>query len=68
MQTVTFVMDGQWGPTVQHRELCMTGSLCCTKDIVNQLYFSFKNFSKNKKEPELKNTITEMKKKEITVD
>ena len=22
MQTIIFGMDGQWGPTVQHRELC----------------------------------------------
>ena len=33
MQTVTFGMDGQCGPTVQNRELCMTGSLCCTTEI-----------------------------------
>ena len=33
MQTVRFGMDGQWGPTVQHKELCMVGSLCCTTEI-----------------------------------
>ena len=32
MRTVTFGMDGRWGPTVQHRELGVTGSLCCTTD------------------------------------
>ena len=32
MQTVVFGMDGQWGSTVQHRELCVTGSLCCTTE------------------------------------
>ena len=30
MQTVTFGMDGQWDPTIQHRELCVIGSLCHT--------------------------------------
>ena len=33
MQTVVFGMDGQWGPTIQHRELCVIGSLCCTTEI-----------------------------------
>ena len=28
MQTVTFGMGGQWGPTVQHRELYVIGSVC----------------------------------------
>ena len=32
MQTAIFGMDGQWGSTVQHRELCVTGSLCCTTE------------------------------------
>ena len=34
---LTFGMDGQWGPTVQHRELRVTGSLCCTTDIEETL-------------------------------
>ena len=25
--------DGQWDPTVQHREMCVTGSLCCMAEI-----------------------------------
>ena len=29
-ETVIFRMDGQWGLTVQHRELRVIGSLCCT--------------------------------------
>ena len=33
MQTVIFGMDGQWDPTVQHREMCVTGSLCCTTEL-----------------------------------
>ena len=33
MQTVTPEMDGQWDPTVQHREMCVTGSLCCTTEL-----------------------------------
>ena len=24
------IMDGQWDPSVQHREMCVTGSLYCT--------------------------------------
>ena len=30
MQNVTFGMVVQWGPPVQHRELCVIGSFCCT--------------------------------------
>ena len=30
MQTVIYGMDGQCDPTVQHREMFVTGSLCCT--------------------------------------
>ena len=37
MQTVTFGMDGQWGPAVQHRELCVIGSICCTTEIEETL-------------------------------
>ena len=37
MQTATFGMDGQFGPTVQHRELCVIGSLCCTIEIKETL-------------------------------
>ena len=33
MQTVKLGMDGQWGPTLQHRELCVIGSLCCTTEL-----------------------------------
>ena len=33
MQTVIFGMDGQWDPTVQHRELCVIGSFCCTTEL-----------------------------------
>ena len=33
MQIVTFGMDKQHGPPVQHRELCVIGSLCCTTQI-----------------------------------
>ena len=34
---VTFGMDGQWGPTVQHKELCMIKSFCCTTEIEETL-------------------------------
>ena len=37
MQTVTMGMDGEWSSTVQHREQCMTGSLCCTREIKETL-------------------------------
>jgi len=37
MQTLIFGMDGQQGPTEQHRELCMIGSLCCTTNIEKTL-------------------------------
>ena len=30
---LTFGMDGQWDPTVQQREMCVTGSLCCTTEL-----------------------------------
>ena len=33
MQTVIFGMDGQWDPTVQHREMYVIGSLCRTKEL-----------------------------------
>ena len=32
-----FGMDGQWGPTVQHREQCVIWSLCCTIEIEETL-------------------------------
>ena len=32
-----FRMDGQWGPTVQHRELCVTGSLFFSTEIEETL-------------------------------
>ena len=34
---IAFGMDGQWGPTIQHRELCVTGSLCCTTELEETL-------------------------------
>ena len=37
MRTVIFAMDGQWGPTVQHRELCVIRSFCCTTEIEDTL-------------------------------
>ena len=33
MQTVIFGMDGQWDPTVQHREMCVIGSLSGTTEL-----------------------------------
>ena len=32
-----YIWNGQWGPTVQHRELCVTGSLCCVIEIEETL-------------------------------
>ena len=37
MQTVIFGMDRQWGPKVQHREICMIGSLCCKTELEETL-------------------------------
>ena len=37
MQTVISGMDGQWDPTVQHREMCVIGSLCCTTELDEML-------------------------------
>ena len=37
MQPVIFGMDWQWGPTVQHREICVIGSLCCTTELEETL-------------------------------
>ena len=37
MQTVRFVMERQWGPTVQYREQCVIGSPCCTTEIAETL-------------------------------
>ena len=48
MQTVMFGMDGQWGPTVQHRELCVIGSLCCTTETENTLEINYTLILKNK--------------------
>ena len=33
MQTIISGVDGQWDPTVQHREMCVIGSLCCTTEL-----------------------------------
>ena len=37
MQTVTFGMDGQWDPTVQHREMYVIASLCCPTELEETL-------------------------------
>ena len=37
MQTVIFEMDGPWDPTVQHREMCVSGSFCCTTEVDERL-------------------------------
>ena len=36
---VIFGMDEQWVPTVQHthREMCVTGSFCCTTELEETL-------------------------------
>ena len=41
MQTVTFGRDGQWGPAVQHRELCVIGSLCCAIEFEETLEINY---------------------------
>ena len=37
MQTAIFGMDGQWDPTVQHREMCVIGSLFCATELEETL-------------------------------
>lgn len=37
LKTVTLEMDGQWAPTVQHRELGVIGILCCTTEVEETL-------------------------------
>ena len=37
MHTVIFGMNGEWGFTVQHREMCVIGTLCYTKEIEGTL-------------------------------
>ena len=33
MHTDIIGLDGQWDPTVQHRGVCVMGSLCCTAEL-----------------------------------
>ena len=37
MQAVIFGMDGQGDPSVQHREMCVVGSPCCTTKLDKSL-------------------------------
>ena len=37
LQNVILVMDGQRGPTVYHRKLCVIGSLCCKTETEGRL-------------------------------
>ena len=41
MHTITLRMDGQWDPTVQHREICVIGSLCCTTELDETLEINY---------------------------
>ena len=34
-------MDGQWDPTVQHREMCVIGSLCWTTELEETLSINY---------------------------
>ena len=47
MQTVTFGIDVQWDPTVQHREMCVIESLCCTTEPDKTLKIDYNNNEKN---------------------
>ena len=47
-------MDGQWVPTVQHRELFVIGSLCCTTKIEHCKSTTIKNKYKNNKKIHLR--------------
>ena len=41
IQTVIFGTDGQWDPTVQHREMCVIGSLCFTTELDETLEINY---------------------------
>ena len=47
MQTVKFGMDGQWDHTVQHIEMCVIGSLCCTTELDETLSINYTSIIKN---------------------
>ena len=32
-----FGMDGHWDPMLQHRDMCVLGSLCCTTELEETL-------------------------------
>lgn len=49
-QTVLFGMDGQWDPTVQLRELCAIGSLCCITEFDDTLCIHYNNNKKRNKQ------------------
>ena len=37
MQIIIFGMDGQWDPIIEHRQICVIGSLCCTTELYETL-------------------------------
>ena len=37
MKIIISGVDGQWGPTEQHREMCVIESLCCTTELYETL-------------------------------
>ena len=37
MQPIISGVDRQWDPAVQHREMCLTGSLGCTTELDERL-------------------------------
>ena len=41
MQTIIFGVEGQWDPTIQHKEMYVTGSLCCTTELDETLYINY---------------------------
>ena len=41
MLTVIFGVDGKWSPTVQHREMCVIGLLCCTTELEETLKINY---------------------------
>ena len=44
-------MDGQWDPTVQHREMCEIGSLCCTTEHEETLEINYNHHHHHLKGP-----------------
>ena len=41
METLICAMDGHWDLSVQHREVCVIGSLCCITELDKTLQINY---------------------------